>query len=142
MGGDTKSIISIGVCSERNPNKITLDDYKRTGLIRSIAIMLHDNAVKKGIKILPEQEGCYDRLLETAANYVSEQGYNIIKVDRRSDPDHLFGIFTFQVEPSDESPKKFYTRSYLKKHKTRGKYEFSTLKYFGEAVYNVHYYSA
>lgn len=123
--------ITIGVRNERKTLKIPIpNDCKIFKSSVGGVDDIYDDMITKGIKILIEErkyEIGNDRLMETAAEYLSEQGLNIIKLtDQSIDDDNFIGCFTFLVEPTDDPPKKFY-RSITKKS-AHSKYEFRATK--------------
>lgn len=120
--------ITIGVRNERKTYRIPIpNDCK---IFKSSVDDIYDDMIAKGIKILTvdiKYDRNDDRLMETAAEYLSEQGLNIIKLtDQTVDDDNFIGCFTFLVEPTDDPPKKFYRN--ITKKLVHSKYEFRAVK--------------
>lgn len=143
----SRHLVTIGVCSERFPRQMSLDPENLRKLRRSNSkstpVIIHDNMVSEAIKILPEiqhdEKRCYDRLVETAAEYFSGQGLNIVKLlEHIVDDSNLIGCFTYLVEPTDDPPRKFYKHGsyYVLNQRditnnSNCKYEFNVLRKTG-----------
>lgn len=95
-------LITIGVCHKQPDNGNT-------------GTYIYKKMVSEDIKILSEiqdEKGRYG-LIETAADYFSDQGLNIIRlVEQAVLICGTLGCFTFLVEPTDEPPRKFYRSLY------------------------------